>query len=266
MLVTVSGVILAVIVACAVLGQLVAPLGAGQQDLLAPLQGPSASHLLGTDELGRDVLSRCIVGARSAVVGPLIVVVGTVLLGNCLGLLSGYLGGWADTAVMRWADVMYALPALLVAIVVGSVLGGGYFVAVGILIVLTVPYDARIVRSAVLEQRNLAYVDAARTLGLPARVIMRRHIWPNILPIVVAHACLIFAVALVTLAALSFVGIGAEPGSADWGRMLAESRTQIFAAPLTVVAPAALLVLTAATANVLGDWAYERLSERTRAT
>jgi peptide/nickel transport system permease protein len=187
-----------------------------------------------------------------------------MLIGNAIGLVAGYRGGFADTVVMRTVDLMYALPALLVAIVVGGVLGGGYWVAIAILIVLFSPYDARLVRGATLEQRGLPYVEAARALGLPPRRIMFRHIWPNLLPLVVANTFLNFAFALVTLAGLSFIGIGVDPGTPDWGRMLAESRTLLFDNPWAALAPGAMLVVTAVSMNLVGDWLYERLSDRGR--
>jgi peptide/nickel transport system permease protein len=165
---------------------------------------------------------------------------------------------------MRTVDLMYALPALLVAIVVGGVLGGGYWIAIAILIVLFSPYDARLVRGATLEQRGLPYVEAARALGLSPRRIMFRHIWPNLLPLVVANTFLNFAFALVTLAGLSFIGIGVDPGTPDWGRMLAESRTLLFDNPWAALAPGAMLVATAVSMNLAGDWLYERLSDRGR--
>jgi peptide/nickel transport system permease protein len=249
----------------AVFGYVVAPVDPHAQDLDASLVGPGGRFWLGTDDLGRDIFSRTLVGARTALVGPILIALGAALIGNVLGLVAGYRGGLADTIVMRTVDLMYALPALLVAVVVGGVLGGGYWIAVAILVVLFSPYDARLVRGATLEQRPLPYVEAARTLGLSQPRIMLRHIWPNLLPLVVANTFLNFAFALVTLAGLSFIGIGVDPGTPDWGRMLAESRTLLFDNPWAALAPGAMLVLTAVSMNLVGDWLYERLSDRGRA-
>src|SRR5207247_8153966 len=152
----------------------------------------------------------------------------------------------------------------LVAIVVVGVLGGGYFRAVALLVILYAPFDTRIVRGATLEQRSRPYVEAARTLGLPRRRIMFGHIWPNVLPVAVANATLAFAFSLVSLASLSFLGIGVGPGTADWGRMLADSRTLLFQNPATALAPGIALVITAASVNIIGDWLFERLSDRGR--
>ena len=250
---------------CAIFGRLIAPHDAFAQDLLNTVQGPTSEHWFGTDSLGQDVFSRTIVGARTAVMGPLVIAFGAMLLGSLLGTLAGYRGGTSDFAIMRWADLMYALPSLLVAIVVVGVLGGGYWIAVILLMVLTAPYDARLIRASVLEQRPRAYVEAARALGLPSRRIMFVHVWPNVLPIVIANTFLNFAFSLVALAGLSYLGLGAGPGSADWGRMISDNRNLLFDNPLAPLGPAMALVLTAVAVNLLGDWAYERVADRGRA-
>ena len=134
--------------------------------------------------------------------------------------------------------------------------------AVAVLVVLFTAPDTRIVRSAVLEQRPLPYIEAARTLGIPRRRIMFRHIFPNILPLIAAYVVLDFAFALVSLAALSFLGLGVPPGTPDWGRMLFENRTLLLTNPMAALLPAAAIVVTAACINIIGDWTYERMSAR----
>jgi peptide/nickel transport system permease protein len=256
--------LLAGVVFLAVFGAVIAPIDPGAQDLNAAQLGPTSHFWLGTDALGRDIFSRVLAGARTAMIGPIVVALGAMLIGNSFGLWAGYRGGAADTVVMRSVDLMYALPPLLVAIVVGGIVGGGYWVAVAILVVLFAPYDARLIRGATLEQRDRPYVEAARTLGLSSRRIMVRHVWPNLLPLVVANTFLNFAFALVTLAGLSFIGIGVPPGTADWGQMLSDSRALIFTNPWAALAPGIALVLTAVSMNLVGDWLYERLSDRGR--
>lgn len=253
---------LLLVMICALFGSWLSPHDPNEQDLLVGLSGPSSSHWLGTDDLGRDIFSRVVVGARTAVVGPLLIALGAMALGSFLGLLAGYRRGWAETGIMRWVDLMYALPGLLIAIVVVGVLGGGYFLAVALLVFLTSPYDTRLVRATTLEQRSLPYVEAARVLGLSDRRIMARHIWPNLLPVVLANTFLNFAFAIVALAALSFLGLGVGPATADWGRMLSESRTLLFDNPVAAIAPGAMIILTAAAMNLIGDWTYETLSAR----
>ncbi|MFD3487450.1 ABC transporter permease [Streptomyces sp. NPDC058665] len=255
--------VLAVLVAAAALGGLVFPHWA-RQDLLLGVSGPSAGHPLGTDDLGRDILQTAVVGTRSALLGPTLIAVGSMALGNLLGLWAGYRGGWADALVGRWADLVLSLPALLVTVVVVGVLGGGYPAAVLVLAVLSSPTDTRLVRSAVLAQRHLPYVEAAEALGLSRRRILLGHIWPNVLPQALANALVNFSFALVALSSLSFLGIGVPPGAADWGRMLSENQTLMYDNPAATLLPA-LLVVTAATAvNLLGDRAQDALDLRAR--
>jgi peptide/nickel transport system permease protein len=252
----------AIAIACAVFGREIAPYPPNQQDLLLGDSPPSAEHWAGTDLLGRDVLSRTIVGARTALVGPAVVAAGAFAIATILGLSAGYLGGATDSVVMRWVDFMFALPGPLIAIVIVGVVGGGFWTAVVVLVVLFTAPDTRIVRSAVLEQRPLPYIEAARTLGISRRRIMFRHIFPNILPLIAAYVVLDFAFALVSLAGLSFLGLGVPPGTPDWGRMLYENRTILLTNPMAALLPAAAIVVTAASINIIGDWTYERMSSR----
>ena len=241
----------------AIFGAWLAPQDPNNQNLLLVGMGPSQGHLLGTDALGRDIFSRLIVGARSAVFGALIVALGAMLIGNALGLLAGYDGGWRDSLVMRVVDVVYALPALIVAIVVVGVLGGSYALTLGVLVFLFAPNDTRIVRAAVLEQRALPYVEAARTAGASSTRIMWRHIWPNLALLVLAQTFLTFALALVAMSSLSYLGLGVPPGTADWGRMLAEGQETLFENPAAAIAPGVLIVATAASMTIVGDWVQE---------
>ena len=252
----------AMAIVCAAFGRQIAPYPPNEQDLLLGDSPPSAEHWAGTDLLGRDVLSRTIVGARTALVGPAVVAAGAFAIATILGLWGGYVGGATDSLVMRWVDFMFALPGPLIAIVIVGVVGGGFWTAVAVLVVLFTAPDTRIVRSAVLEQRPLPYIEAARTLGIPRRRIMFRHIFPNILPLIAAYVVLDFAFALVSLAALSFLGLGVPPGTPDWGRMLFENRTILLTNPMAALLPAAAIVVTAACINIIGDWTYERMSTR----
>ena len=253
-------IIVAIVVFCALFGASIAPDSPFTQRLEVGDAPPSGQFLAGTDLLGRDVFSRVIYGAWTALVGPLVVAVGAWVIATVLGLLSGYLGGMVDSATMRWVDFMLALPAPLIAIVVVGVVGGGYWTAVLVLIILFTAPDTRIVRSAVLEQRPRPYIDAARALGISKTRILFVHILPNVLPIVLAYVVLDFASALVNLAGLSFLGLGVEPGTPDWGRMLFENRTILFTNPVALLLPAFMIILTAVSMNLIGDWLFERLT------
>ncbi|TYB57423.1 ABC transporter permease [Nonomuraea sp. PA05] len=250
------------IVVMALFGPLLVPHDPDAQNLGDIMAMPSGQHWLGTDILGRDTFSRVITGARSAFLGPLAIAVGSFVLGNGLGLLAGYRGGRVDALIMRWVDFMWAIPALLVLIVAVGAVGAGYWPTVAILMVLTVPLDTRVVRGATLEQVPRPYVEAAKTLGVPDRRIMLLHIWPNVSPVSVANSFLVFASSLGVLAAMSFLGLGVPPGAPDWGLMLSESQALLFDNPIAALAPGLMIVLTATSTNLIGDWLYERLSNR----
>ena len=194
--------------------------------------------------------------------GPLIIAVVSMLIGNVLGLLAGYNGGIVDSLLMRWVDLMVAVPSLLIIIIVAGALGGGYWLAVVVLTVLTLPFDARVMRAVVLEQVPRPYVEAAKALGVSDRRIMLQHIWPNISSVAVTNAVLVFATSLIALSGLSFLGLGAPPGTADWGQMLAESQVLLFSNPIAAIAPGVAIVLTATSVNLIGDWVYEKMSSR----
>jgi peptide/nickel transport system permease protein len=253
-------ILVAVVVICAFFGAQIAPDSPFTQRLDVGDVPPSAQFLAGTDLLGRDVLSRVIHGAWTALVGPLTVAASGWAIATVLGLLAGYLGGWVDSAIMRWVDFMLALPGPLVAIVVVGVVGGGYWTAVLVTTIIFTAPDTRIVRSAVLEQRPRPYIDAARALGVSKARILFIHILPNVLPIILAYVVLDFAFALVNLAGLSFLGLGVEPGTPDWGRMLFENRTILFTNPVALLLPAGMIILTAVSMNLIGDWLFERLT------
>jgi peptide/nickel transport system permease protein len=254
--------IVAAVIVMAIFGSALAPQNPNAQNLALVLAKPSSSHWLGTDELGRDVFSRLIAGARSAFLGPLVIAAGSMLFGNLLGLLAGYRGGRVDAVIMRWVDLMWSIPSLLLIIVVAGAVHGGYWLAVALLLILHIPFDTRIVRGATLEQMPRPYLESAKTLGVSGRRIMLHHIWPNVAPVAVANAFLVFAGALVGLSALSFLGLGAPVGSPDWGLMLATAQQDLFANPVCVLAPGAMIALTATSMNLIGDWLYEWLSSR----
>jgi peptide/nickel transport system permease protein len=259
-IILVATLIMMAVMVCATLGERIAPDSPFLQRLELGDAPPSLAHIAGTDLLGRDVLSRVVYGTRTALVGPVVVAVGAFAIATLLGLLSGYLGGLVDSAVMRWVDFMLALPAPLVAVVAVGVVGGGYWTAVLVLLVLFSAPDTRIVRSAVLEQRTLPYIEAARTLGISKTRILFVHILPNVGPIIVAYLFLDFAFALVNLAGLSFLGLGIEPGSPDWGRMLFENRNILFSNPVALLLPAGMIILTSVSMNLIGDWVFEKFS------
>lgn len=229
------------------------------------LAGPGATHWLGTDQLGRDIASRVVAGARSALVGPAVLATITVVASALLALLAGYLRGWWDAVISRVVDVLYSVPALVVAIVVVGVLDGGYATAIAVLAVFGLPQNVRVLRAAVIEQAARPYMEAARTLGVPTWRILLTNLLPTILPILVASFFLQFTYGIVDLSSLSFLGLGVPPGAADWGRMLAENRSSLAGNAFAAFAPGLALIVVAVATNLVGDWLFTRHEQKATA-
>ncbi|MBU6489443.1 MAG: ABC transporter permease [Burkholderiales bacterium] len=210
-------------VACAIFGPLLAPLDPYASDPLNSLSPPDRVHWFGTDQLGRDIFSRVIVGARDILtIAPLATLVGTVG-GTALGLLVGYFGGWLDNALGRLIDALLALPLVVLALAALAALGASNATVVLVIGLTFTPITARTVRAAVLAERHLDYVDAAQLRGERAPYIMFAEILPNVLPPVIVEATVRLGYAIFAVATLSFLGFGIQPPSADWGLALSES-------------------------------------------
>ncbi len=249
-----------VVMGAAVLGPHLIGNDANALNPLSQGSPPSAAHWLGTDDLGRDVLARLVAGSGPALIGPFVIALSGLVISALVGIPAGYLGGMVDTITMRMVDFMFALPALLLTIVIVTVVEGGYWVAVLVIALFNVQGDLRLVRGATLEQRPLAYVEAGQVAGFSSARIMYRHIARNILPILLADFAVDFAGALVALAGLAFLGLGAPPGTADWGTMLTEGQSILFENPFGALGPGLAIVLLAVAVNLIGDWLYERRS------
>lgn len=260
-LVRVSLVVIVLAALTVALGPVIFPDATRQDVLAATLPAGSPGHLLGTDVLGRDILAMSVAGASSALLGPVLVAVGSMVLGVVLGTVAGYRRGWVDFAISRWTDLLLALPLLLAAIVVGGIFGVGYWVTVALLVLLFSPSDIRIVRAGVLEQAARPYVEAAQMLSLPRWRVMFRHILPNVMSLVIANLMLNVAFAMVAFSSLSFLGVGVPPGTADWGRQLTDNRAIMFDNPASVIVPAMLIVIVASAVNLVGDWLGQRLQQ-----
>lgn len=241
----------------AITAKFISPIDPMEQNLFAVSQSSSDIYWLGTDELGRDVFSRLLAGSRGAIIGPFLIALSGLIVSVILGILAGYRGGALDNLVMRGVDFIVALPSLLLAIVVVSVTEGGYWMALLVLSVLNVQGDIRIVRGVTLEQRKLPYIESLRVVGVPRRRIMYKHIVPNISPILIANFATDFAGALVALSGLAFLGLGSQPGTPDWGRMLADGQASLFTNYWAAVSPAIAIILLAVSVNLIGDWVYD---------
>ncbi len=243
-------------------GQWLTPYSPTAQNLALSSTGPNHAHWLGTDSLGRDVLSLIIAGSRVAVVGPLVIALGCVLFGASLGILAGFKGGVLDAAINRFADLLFALPGLVIIIVIVGVIGGGYWFAVFVLMALSVPVEIRLVRSAASVVARLPYIEAARTIDISNTRIMFRHVLPNVLPTIIATFLLDLVGALISLSSLAYLGLGVPPGTADWGSLLQEGQNLLYTNPWLSIAPGLMIVLTATSLTLIGDWVYDRYSLR----
>lgn len=219
--------VLGVVVVSAVLAPLLAPHDPTAVDLLAANAPASAAHPLGTDQNGRDILSRLLFGARSSLLGPAIVVTASTALGVLLALVGAWYGGWADAVAGRLVDLVFAFPGLVLAIVAATMFGTGFVAPVVALSVAYVPVIARVLRAAALRECNLPYVAALRIQGVPTPRIWLRHLLPNLSGLVVVQAGIGFGYAMLDLAAIAYLGLGPQPPSSDWGVMVAEGQSSI---------------------------------------
>lgn len=255
-----AAIITAVVALGAILAPLISPYPPDYVDLQNVLAWPSFAHPLGTDALGRDTLSRVLVGARTSLLGPLIVVVASTIVGALLGLLAGWQGGWTDRILSRIFDLMFSFPALLLAILAVALLGKGLTGPIIAMTIAYVPYVARLTRNLILAERNRPYVAAYRVLGFGAPWIALRRVLPNIFPTVGAQSTLNFGYVLADLAALSFIGLGVQAPTADWGSMINESRSALLLGqPLPALIPAALVVIVVVAINILGEELSDRI-------
>ncbi len=257
-----------VIVVAMLLAALAAPLLAphdpAAQDVLDRLAPPSAEHLLGTDNLGRDELSRLLYGARVSLLSALAVGAGILLIGVAVGTISGLAGGRADAIIMRVVDVLLAFPSLLLALAVAGTLGPGLLhLALAMTAVWWAEY-ARLVRGLVLGVKELPFIEASRALGVGPVRIAARHVLPNIAAPVVVLATLQTARLLLALAALSFLGLGVSPPTAEWGAMLNEGSDFLADTPLLMVWPGLAITITALGLNLLGDGLRDALDPTLR--
>jgi peptide/nickel transport system permease protein len=257
----VCGVFIAIIVFIAVFAPLLAPHDPTQVDILGSFQGPSATHPLGTDALGRDLLSRLMYGARLSLFGPALIVLISTVLGTLLAVAAAWTGGWFDTVVSRVMDILFAFPGLIFALLAVALFGPGLVAPVIALSIAYLPYDTRVLRSVALRERNLPYIQAGYVQGLPTRSITLRHLLPNIMPFVVVQATLSFGYALVDLAAVSYLGLGVAPPASEWGLMVANGQASILTGhPEESIAAGLLIIATVVAFNLLGDRLATRFS------
>lgn len=256
----VSATVLAVIVIGAIFAPWIAPYDPERVDLMAVHAPPSSAHWLGTDSLGRDLLSRIIFGARTALLGPLLVVVASTILGVMLGLLAGWYGGWVDAVLGRVFDVLFSFPALLIAIMAVALFGKGLTAPVLAMSIAYAPFVARLTRTLVISERSRPYVSAYRVQGFSGPWIAQRRVLPNVTPVIGAQSTLNFGYVLAELAGLSFLGLGVQAPTADWGAMINQAQSGITGGHfLPALAPAVAVVIAVVAVNVIGEEFSERI-------
>jgi peptide/nickel transport system permease protein len=253
-----------VVVVCALFAPWLAPFEPNAINFADKLVPPSLGHPFGTDDLGRDILSRVIYGARTSLIIGVTVLVIALVIGIPIGLLAGYYGGRLDTLLMRLTDVFLAFPPLLLPIAITAALGAGLFNAMLALAVSWFPWYARIVRGAVLRIRGERYIDAARVMGARDLWIMGRHALPNATTPVFVQASMDFGYTILAAASLSFIGIGARPPTIEWGLMVALSRTKFLDFWWIAAFPGAAIFLTVLAVNLIGDGLRDVLDPRYR--
>lgn len=256
---TAALVVVAIAALLALIGPLVAPHSPTQPNLALAWISPDGAHLLGFDVQGRDVFSRILAGARSSMLGPLIVVVVAMALGTLFALISAWRGGFVDTAISSAMNVIFSFPSILLAALATVVVGAGLWPAVVALIIAYTPYVARILRGALLQARNQPYIAALEVQGASVLSIWFRHLIPNVLPLIVAQATLLFGYTMLDIAILSYLGLGVQPPAPDWGVMISENQSGILQGyALPALSGSACIVAVVVSMNVLGERLLDR--------
>lgn len=257
-------IVFGLLVACAILGLIWTPYNPNAQNFAAQLKGPSLDHLLGTDNFGRDILSRLLRAAStSLLVGVISVGIGSSL-GLLFGAVAGYFGGLLDDFLMRVMDALSAFPTVLLALLLAAVFRPNLTTAMVAVGLASVPTFTRLTRAGVLSIKNLDYVDGARALGANEARILARHILPNLASPIIVQATFAFGIAILAEAALSYLGIGTQPPNPSWGVMLRDAQTFIYSSPWPTVFPGVVIAITVLGLNLLGDGLRDRFDPRGR--
>ncbi|SHJ61270.1 ABC transporter permease subunit [Paramaledivibacter caminithermalis] len=246
----------------AIIGPYIVPYDVAEPDYDHILEGPSSKHWFGTDAYGRDIFSRVIVGARiSLAVGLSSVLVGAIL-GSILGLISGYYGGWIDNVIMRIADVLFAFPGIILAIGIIAILGPGLYNVVFAVAIFSTPMFARIVRGSTLAIKETVYVEAAKSIGTKDKRIMFKHILPGTFSGIIVYFTMRIGTSILTASSLSFLGMGAQPPTPEWGAMLSSGRDYLGVASHITFFPGMAIFVTVLAFNLLGDGLRDALDPK----
>lgn len=249
-------------VVVALLAPWIAPYDPAKIDLLNTNAPPSSEHWLGTDDIGRDVLSRLLYGSRVSLLVGFSVAAGTVILGSIIGSVAGYFGGWVDTVLMRFIDVMLSFPSLFLNILVLAIFGSHFVYLILILVFTAWMGVARLVRGQFLQLREMQYVEAARAIGVPPIQIMFNHLLRNATGPIIVSATLTVGGAILSESALSFLGLGVQPPATSWGQMLSNAQQYMLLNPMFAVYPGMCIFLTVLAVNFVGDGIRDAMDPR----
>jgi ABC-type dipeptide/oligopeptide/nickel transport system permease subunit len=258
----VGAVLMFIVLAAAVVGSAAAPHDPTVIDPVQALMPPSSAHPFGTDNLGRDVLSRVLTGARVSLSLAVVAGAGAMLIGLVVGAISGYAGGWIDSVFMRIVDLLLAFPALILALALAGTLGEGYTSLLIAMVATLWARYARLIRGAVLAERSRAYVEASRGLGAGAARLIGRHILPNVVWPFVVLLTLETSRLVLLVAALDYLGVGVQPPTPEWGTMVADGRLYIFSAPWMILFPGVAIAVTVAAFNLFGEGLRDAVDPR----
>jgi ABC-type dipeptide/oligopeptide/nickel transport system permease subunit len=257
-------VLLAAIAISCICASLIAPYGFNEMDLVNMYSPPTKTHILGTDGLGRDLLTRLLYGGRYSLSLGLSAALFGGAISVIVGSIAGYFGGKTETLIMRLMDIWSSLPAMLMAILISSVLGAGFFNTILALSFGEVPAGIRLIRAQILKERTKEYLEAAESINCSKITIMFRHLLPNVIAPLIVHMTMGIGFAITMAAALSYIGLGIRPPTPEWGAILAEGRSSILSYPYLIMFPGVVIALTVLGINLIGDGLRDALDPKLR--
>lgn len=260
----VGAILLAVIVLACVCASLIAPYGYNQMDLTHMYSGPTVKHLFGTDALGRDLFTRLLYGGRYSLSLGIIAALFSNVVGVIIGSLAGYFGGKVETVIMRVMDIWSSLPSMLLCILISATLGGGFFNTVLALSIGSVPIGVRLIRGQILKERSKEYLEAAESINCSKASIMFRHLMPNVISPILVNFTMSIGSTITMAASLSYIGLGVQPPTPEWGAILADARTHFVTYPYLIMFPGIIIALTVLAVNLLGDGLRDALDPKLR--
>lgn len=255
-------IVMALLILMAICAPLIAPYDITEQDFSYVAKGPNAKHWFGTDYMGRDIFSRCVYGARYSLSLGLIASLFTAIVGNGIGIAVGYIGGKVDMIAMRACDILSAIPGQLLAIIISSALGAGFFQTIFAMSIGGIPSSARNSRAMCLRERQMEYLEAAQSINVPKYKIMFKHMLPNVMAPALVGTTMSVGNTIMGAAGLSFIGLGIQPPTPEWGAMLSNARNYVTTAPYMMIFPGVMIAIVVLAINLFGDGLRDAMDPR----